>query len=122
VRGKTRVELGARGQHPETIGTDDPHPLGARRLLARLCKRAGTVSEPGRDDDRGRNTHVGRLRDHHRHGGGRRRDDDEVGWRRQLGEVFDRWHPVNRVMVRIDEVKRTGPTAGAEIIENGPSD
>ena len=93
ARGKAGIELGARSQHAEAIGADEPQAGRARRLLAGLGERAGAVAEPGGDDDRGRSTLCAGRGDDAGNRLRRRRDDDQIGWRRQILDGFDRLTP-----------------------------
>ena len=119
ARRKAGIELGARGQHAEAVGADQPEAGRPRRFLAAIGKRVGSVSETGGDDDRGRSTlFAGRF-----HNAGnrlrRRRDHDQIGWRRQILDGFDRLDAFDFGIAGVDEIDRSFECRRAKIAQHG---
>ena len=112
--GEARIEPGARHQHAEAVGTDEPQALGARRRLAALGQRARPMAETGGDDDAGRACPSRRRPQRCRHRLRRRRDDDQVGGFRQRVAGLDRADRLDLVVVRIDEMDRALEAAARE--------
>ena len=118
-RRKTGIELGARRQHAEAVGADQPEAGGARRPLAPIRKRTGSVPEAGGDDDRRRRTFfAGRF-----HDAGdelrRCRDHDQIGCRRQVLNGFDRLDAFDLGIARVDEIDRSRKCRRTKIAQHG---
>ncbi len=121
VRGEARIELGARRQHAEAIGTDEPQAGGARRLLGGFGQRPRTMAQPRGDDDGGGRASCAGLGDDAGHRLRRRGDHDDVGRDRQRLDGLDRFHALDLVVVRIDEMDRAFEAGAAQVGEHGPA-
>ena len=119
--GKAGVEFCPRHQHAEAIGADQTHACSAGIFFAALGQRAGTVTEPGGDDDADRRPLARRRGNGIRHRGGRHRDSDDVRHLRQSVVGFDRANSFDCVVVRIDEMNRARESGAAKIFEYGPA-
>jgi hypothetical protein len=118
--GKAGIEVRARYQQAEAIGTDEPQPLRPRDRRAAFGERPCAVAEARRDDDRARRTLVGDGGDGLGHHGRRNRDDGEIGYGFQLLVRFDRADAVDVVIARIDQMD--GALKAAQVAHNSAPD
>ena len=122
VRGEASIEPRMRRHHAEAIGPDQPEAVPPRREAHRLGRRSGSMTEPGRHNERGGRSLGARRFDHGRHGRGRRCDDHEVGRARETVEARGRALPADHGRARIDEVDAAGKARRAQVAQDGKAD
>ena len=113
ARCETGIELCARSQDAETVWADEPEAGHPGRLFAGVGERAGSMPEPGGDDDCGRRSPFAGSGDDAGHGGRGRNDHQQIGRGLQFLNVFDCLDALDLGIMRIDQSDRS--------FESGPS-
>lgn len=92
--------------------------MDSRRLIGRLCKRANSVTKSSADDDGPCNTSSSRISDNAGHCSRRRGYDDQFGDEWQIGDSWDRRHPANFRVVRVNDAEFATESRSAKVFED----
>lgn len=122
ARRKAGIELDGGHQNAKTIGPHEPHTMRSCGACGGLGKRARTVAESCRNDDRRWTALCACGRNDVRNSRRRSRYDCDIRSDRQISDALDRTDAGNLGIMRIDEVNRTFESSRAQIFQDSATD